>query len=341
MLTRDIPGRTKAWYRFTETPGRTYGPRTVTWIVGAYGYRSTCEVAVDEAGAAAASWMPMDEVRMRVILPAATSTQLKRLQELGDPLLGDSLTRAEAKERIENLEALLPPTADEIEEARKAGVDLTGVRTRRDLSIAWEPIEAEEEERERVAALAPMRAALRKRGADVPENADEDELSEIEGAIESFESAIGDARDWDLPASRVPKPSRWTMAQFDVATKALEQFAVHAPCLTAEDVARFLGRDRNPKVAVMREALGALYDRFVADPTAWEQDPQVWFTAQVLQLEEEDKAARGKKATNGEPRAPALPQPRQVVAGRGERASRSPSLVESLWDAIRRLFSAS
>lgn len=263
LTERDLKGRTKAWYRFTETHGKTYGPRTFTWILRAYGHRDTCEATVDVNGRPGEDWIPVIQLASRVIGHEASPEQLARLSELGFPDLPAGFSSYEAKHMIADEEKKLEMkgalTAADRAEAKDAGIDTTEMKTKQDLEDAFNEIEAAEDEQALRKELAPLIKEIERGGASVPTGVDEDALYELKDVVELFHESKAIAIELGLKSSAIPKPKRWDRSLFESETRALERFNSDAEHCDPDEIRDMLDLSRNVSQADFRSALLEMY----------------------------------------------------------------------------------
>lgn len=285
---RDLQSKDVAWYRFTNTPGKVYGPRDMAFVWKTYRGDPTCEVAKGGAdGQPLDPWFPASELRARLASQAVQPRQIARLRELGLAVDEATLDKIEAADLIEQAERLLPATDQQLEEARRLGVTVTPGVSRAELEQLVAPIldaEAEEEDRqERIAGNADWVRELRKVGLSVDDDIDDEALFALRDQHDRYREAVAEARACGLPASKAPKGS--TVEALAHATARLERWIGLTESLDSDLLEHRFQLSRPPAKKLVTELRVALFDAMDADPTLADQaTAETWFLTQAAPL---------------------------------------------------------
>ncbi|MCU0650336.1 MAG: hypothetical protein MUF00_20290 [Gemmatimonadaceae bacterium] len=258
---QDLPHSLTARYRFTETPGREYGPRTLHWIYRNYADRQTCEVLIDSQGVSVSGWISVAEMIRRLIMPLAQQTQRTRLTKLGVHFDAATLTRDDARCLIHEAELNQPPSDQERAEAEALGVTTAELTTRRALQAAVAEQEAEDADgdaEEDDPSDLHWVGLLRRRGAKLPAQISEDEFKLWQDSWDRWEAIAEEVRYFGI---RMTRPKRWTREELDALSAQGEAFKEFADEHNEDHVSHFLGRDAAIPRPVMRTAYQAVWQQ--------------------------------------------------------------------------------
>lgn len=256
-MHRDLNGKDVAWYRFTETPGKVYGPKDMAFVFRAYGDRSTCEVTGSgEDGDPSPVWFPATALRARLKSQALQPAQRRRLLALGVDFDESTLDKGSARDLIEQAELQQPASAAAIEDARARGAKVLDGMTVAALNRALIPIEeaedAIEEEQDRRAELAYERARITRHGIAVDEAISEEELQLLNDEWESYEFAVEQAREWDLSPEWIKAHRPRNADDLRRVTSLLEAYTEDARTFDAMHLTLALKLEQAPSDAAMR-----------------------------------------------------------------------------------------
>ena len=283
-MTRDLHGKDLAWYRFTETPGKIYGPRDMRFVYGQYGLRETCEVAkAGPDGQPMEPWFPAKHLRARLKSEAVQTKQLKRLRELGVAFDEQTIDRLDAVDLLYTAELRQPPTADEIEEAQAFGVRVTPGMTRAELSRLLSPaLEAEEqaeEERERIENNAEWVTILRKKGVTVADDVGDAKLQRLMELADEQEFVEEEAREMNIHVSRAAKGR--SAEQIASSTDAVRRCMELAEELNQDFLVELFSLKRPPSKKLMKSLYAGLQEQLAARPDFGGKDAKVWFLTEA------------------------------------------------------------
>jgi cell division septation protein DedD len=320
-MARDLIGKDVAWYRFTETPGKIYGPRDFAFVFRAYGTRETCEVCgATPDGKPDEQWFQAMALRARLKSQAVQPGQLRRLRELGVAVDLDSIDKISATELIEITELRGPATESEIADAKARGADVWPGMSRAELNRALIPIEdAEDEveaEQERREELAPRRQGLARIGVTVDEGIDEEALQRAEDALESYEMALEEAKDWGLQASQLKGRKPRTPEAADAEASLLNAWIALVQEYDENHIALASQSLRVPSAAALKRARNELFAAMAAGTPP--SNVGEWLVQRVQALPETKKPQTGRAPDN-----PPTPRPT-----RARRADRTPTTAE-------------
>jgi len=258
-MDRDLNGKDVAWYRFTETPGKVYGPKDMAFVFRAYGDRSTCEVTgAGEDGSPSPIWFSATMLRARLKSQALQPAQRRRLLALGVDFDESTLDKSSARDLIEQAELQQPASAEAIQNARARGAKVIDGMTVAALNRALIPIEeaedAIEEEQDRRDELAHERERITRHGIAVDEAISEDELQLLNDEWESYEFAVQEARELGLTAAWIKARRPRTAGDLRRITLLLEAYREDAAAFDSASSTLWLQGRRVPSEAALRRA---------------------------------------------------------------------------------------
>lgn len=177
-------------YRFLGTE-RTYGPRTLDWVVRTYGAREDASAAPEQTVSDPSAWRSVEE--WAAVLPSmsASAEQLARLEKLGVAIV-PNLTFAEADRAIDAAEdharasrGQRKPTALKLKKLSELGLSAPDNATRADVDKLL-----------RAHELRQLGERLSARGLRLPaDGITEDNRYECEDAVESLDFGLKQAAE--------------------------------------------------------------------------------------------------------------------------------------------------
>lgn len=308
-MPRDLQSKDVAWYRFTTTPGKVYGPRDMAFVWKTYWGNTTCEVAcAGPDGQPMEPWFPATQLRSRLKSQAVQPKQLKRLRELGVAFDEATIDKIEALELIERAELQQPASDNELAEAAALGATVAPGMSRAQLNRAMAPfLEAEaeaEEEAERIAMNADWVARLRKRGVTVADDIDDESLRRAMDAVDDLDFAEEEARAIGLQSARATTPT--APEELPRVTEATRRMTALAEELNQEFLVEMLQLKRPPSKKLMASLYAGLRAQLAARPDFGGKEAKVWFLSEAAKLLDialtiEDNTNRSKAARKPTP----------------------------------------